>query len=110
MKVSDLEIEKNVCFVYLTIEDEKYVMEIPKNRLLNALKSVEIWQNYSSNSFNIKLIELIAKADNENKAKLLKAFPEFVIVYLLWFYKEIKTLKFADDEEFFEYMSDKLEN
>lgn len=81
-----------------------------KSRLWWAITEVKRWQHTGGSNFTIQLIQLIAKADDENKKKILAGFPEVVCAYLMWFFKEGFEQKFTDDETFFEAMSKRLEN
>ena len=40
---------------------------------------------HNGDHFSAKLYRLIAKADNGNKARIAKGFPEYVAVYNAWF-------------------------
>lgn len=78
------EIKKDKYVVDFVINNKKYV--VMKENLKHAIKEVERWQSCGGSGFNIKLIELIAKADENNKEKILKGFPEEMCAYLLWYY------------------------
>lgn len=100
MQVTEMGMTKSM--VEFEIKGKKYI--VMKSSLRTALKEVERWQISGGSNFTIKLIELIAKADNENKERILKGFPEVVCAYLLWFYKIAFGQLFESDEKFFEEM------
>lgn len=72
-----------------------------KRYFMQTMNDIELWQNIGGSNFTQKLIQLIAKADTENKSKLAKGFPVVVCCYLLWYYKVAFGKHFAGDEEFF---------
>lgn len=83
---------------------ETYITYITKEELKEKIRNVFLWQYNKSDSFSIKLIELIAKADYKNMEKLLKAFPEQTIAYMLWYDKpDFLGTSFEDEEDFFRY-------
>ena len=78
------EIKKDKYFVEFVINGKRYA--VLKGDLKHAIKEVERWQSCGGSNFTIKLIELIAKADERNKDKILQGFPEEMCAYLLWYY------------------------
>jgi hypothetical protein len=56
--------------------------------------NIALWYDCRTlGSFETALMDLIDKADRENKAKIAICFPEYVEAYNLWFngsYKEAK--------------------
>lgn len=78
------EIKKGKHFVEFVINGKIYA--VLKDDLKYAIKEVERWQSCGGSNFTIKLIELIAKADEHNKDKILKGFPEEMCAYLLRYY------------------------
>jgi hypothetical protein len=78
------EIKKDKYLVEFVINGRRYT--VLTGDLKYAIKEVERWQSCGGSSFNIKLIELIAKADEHNKLKILQGFPEEMCAYLLWYY------------------------
>lgn len=81
---------------------------LSKKEFKKGINRVYAWQYCRGDDFGTKLIELIAKSDENNRLKLFRAFPETVIAYLLWFNKEFNGTVFNDDNEFFECMRMKL--
>lgn len=71
--------------IEVTLYNKIYLMN--KGYLRWALGEVRRWQGGATN-FTCKLMELIAKADCENKKKIAKAFPEEVFAYLMWYHNE----------------------
>lgn len=55
---------------------------------VNHILKIDIpnWQNSSADNFNVKLLSLIAKADNTNKAHIKYAWPEVFEAYERWYY------------------------
>lgn len=83
---------------------------VMKSALKSALKKVERWQYISGcTDFGVKLIGLIAKADDNNKRKFLKGFPEEVCAYFMWFHKRGFGKNYTSDNEFFTAMYEQLE-
>lgn len=78
------EIKKDKYVVDFVINGRRYT--VLTDNLKYAIKEVERWQNCGGSSFNIKLIELIAKADEHNKDKILQGFPEEMCAYLIWYW------------------------
>lgn len=78
------EIKKDKCLVEFVISGRRYT--VLTDDLKHAIKEVERWQSCGGSNFTTKLIELIAKADKYNKAKILQGFPEEMLAYLLWYY------------------------
>lgn len=81
-----------------------------KSRLWWAITEVKRWQYSGGSNFTLQLMALIAKADDDNKQKILKGFPEEVCAYLMWYYKEAFGEKYNSDEEFFDAMRARLDN
>lgn len=104
LKIKELELLEEDCNVYF----DEYVVKLDRNVLASAIKDVQRWQYTDSNSFNIQLIKLIAKADDNNKSKLMQVYPEFVIAHNLWFWKDVFDIKYQDDEHFFDYVFARL--
>lgn len=78
------EIKKDKYLVEFVINGRRYT--VLTDYLKHAIKEVERWQCCGGSNFTIKLIELIAKADEHNKEKILKGFPEEMCAYLLWYW------------------------
>lgn len=53
-----------------------------------AREQIKEWQRGESTSFMCKLIDLISKADSNNRHRLKIAFPEIVEAWEEWFYGE----------------------
>jgi len=47
----------------------------------------EVLRNPRADWFGAMLLRLIAKADNYNKEKIRKGFPEYVEAYERWYYR-----------------------
>ena len=103
--IEEIKTTKN--FIDVRINGEVYTMM--KENLKWAVTEVKRWQFSGGTNFSQKLIQLIAKADDSNKEKLLKGFPEEVSAYLFWYYKNIGETHYNTDEEFFEAMNKLLE-
>ena len=80
-----------------------------KSKVKWALCELKRWQYTSGSNFTHQLFNLIAKADEENKLKLLKGFPAVMCAYLMWYYKESFDTKYFDDETFFEKTLERLD-
>lgn len=106
LKVKNMNDTKNM--VDFEIDGKKYC--VMKWHLQRALGEVKRWQHTGGSNFTIQLIQLIAKADDENKKKLLAGFPDVVCAYLMWYFKEGFEQKFDNDETFFEAINKRLEN
>lgn len=62
------------------------------------LEMLRMVNNERNTNFSRKLLELICKADENNKLKLAKAYPEFVCAYLCWYHKEFMGVKYTDPD------------
>ena len=85
-------------FIHISVNGRLFGF-LPKE-FKTGLDRVYCWQYSSDDSFGSRLCSLIAKADDENLLKLCEAFPETVIAYLLWYWKD------TSDKEFFEKMEE----
>ena len=104
LKIRNLELLGTKCDVYFN----EHVIRLDRNALASAIKDVERWQYGGSSSFNVMLVSLIAKADDNNKSKLMQAYPEFVIAHNLWFWKDCFCIDCKSDEEFFKEAFERL--
>ncbi len=59
--------------------------------LKQAAFDLYMWQYAGTTSFTAMLFDLIAKADANNKAKLSRAFPVEVAIFLEWYNSESPT-------------------
>lgn len=105
LRVEEMSDTKNM--VDFVINGKKYC--VMKGYLWWAITEVKRWQYSGGSNFTLQLISLIAKADDENKQKILKGFPEVVCAYLLWYYKEAFGVKYNSDQEFFDCMRVRLD-
>lgn len=105
LKIKELELLEEDCNVYF----DDYVIKLDRNVLASAIKDVERWQYTDSNSFNVQLIKLIAKSDENNKIKLMQVYPEFVVAYLIWYWKT-GFEQINEEEEFFKKVIERLEH
>ena len=96
--------------VDFVIDGKKYC--VMKNRLKSALVECKIWQFTGGTNFTCKLFDLIAKADDYNKLKILLGFPAEMCAYLMWFHKSIFGVKCdpftCSDIEFFNKAFERL--
>ena len=76
-----------------------------KQLLQEGMLHIKLWQYSKSSCFGVKLIELIAKADTDNRQKLSMGFPQYVQAYKIWFTKEYDGHIFKNDKELFEYFN-----
>lgn len=104
LRIKDIELLEEDCNIYFS----DYAIKLNRNELVNALRDVYRWQYSDGSSFSSKLIDLIAKADENNKAKLMKVYPKAVVAYILWFWKDAFNVNYKNDDDFFDYMCDKL--
>ena len=89
------EIKKHKYIVEFVINDKRYA--VSTDELKHAIKDVEIWQQCGGTYFTIKLLELIGKADEYNKERILRGFPEVMCAYLIWYWNlPIKKELFED--------------
>lgn len=105
-EIKKVELINDVCYVYF----QDYSIIIDRNQLADAMFSVKLWQYDNSTSFSVLLIQLIAKSDNINKTKLMQVYPEYVVAYLLWYYKSGIDVEYDNDLEFFNAVITKLNN
>jgi 2-oxo-4-hydroxy-4-carboxy--5-ureidoimidazoline (OHCU) decarboxylase len=57
-----------------------------KENFAKAVRELRYWQqNPTANNFHSMLYNLICKADERNKTKLLTGFPDEMTAYLLWY-------------------------
>ena len=102
LKVDSLNTD-NKCFVRVSIGGNYYAFSKPK--LMKAIEVIYQWQHMNcKDSFNVQLVNLIAKADYQNKLKFFKSFPAITVAYLLWYNR----VDFTKDADFFKKMSDIL--
>lgn len=105
LKVTSLETTLNL--VELEIGRQKYCCM--KDEVKHAFFEMQRYEKGDrTGNFTQMLIDLVAKADEFNKRKLLMSFPEVVGAYLVWYYKEMGETKFADDDELFEGVQKRL--
>lgn len=50
-----------------------------------AIRELYYWQYSKLNNFHSMLYDLIAKADNSNRAALRRGFPSEVLAYEYWY-------------------------
>lgn len=98
LRIEEMSDTKNM--VDFVIKGKRYC--VMKGCLRQALLECKRWQYSGGSNFTIKLFDLIAKADDENKQKILLGFPSEVCAYLMWFYEESFGVKHQSEEEFFE--------
>lgn len=68
-----------------------------KEHFKKAVRELEYWRNdCQASNFTASLFRLICKADDKNKAKILKGFPDEMIAYLLWYKSEKEEKFFAE--------------
>lgn len=72
---------------FLTFQVGEKVAQFDKEDFIEAIDELHIWQYAQSDCFYSQLYKLIAKADKTNLFKLLNAFPQAVVAYLLWYNK-----------------------
>lgn len=97
---------KDFQMIEVVVENIRYLLS--RKELKQGIERVFNWQYCKGTDFGTKLVELIAKADDNNRFKIMRGFPETVIAYLLWFNKEFNGTVFNDNNEFFECMRMKL--
>ena len=73
------------------------------------MSELKRWQYSGGSNFTLQLFNLISKADDENKQKILIGFPAEICAYLMWYYKESFDVKYESDEDFFEQTAKRLE-
>lgn len=78
------EINKDKYLVEFVINGRRYT--VLTDELKHAIKDIKIWQQCGGTYFTIKLLELIEKADEYNKERILKGFPEVMCAYLIWYW------------------------
>ena len=102
LKVSNM--AQTLNFVDFEFNNQKYA--INKSDLIKAFEELKIWyESWNRTNFSQKLIELICKADDYNKIKIAKSYPEFICAYYCWYYKEFMGKKYTiDDPEMIDYV------
>ncbi|MBR5304902.1 MAG: hypothetical protein IKU37_08780 [Candidatus Gastranaerophilales bacterium] len=76
--------KKSEYLIEFVVNNKAYI--VSTNELKRACKDVEMWQQCGGTYFTIKLLELIGKADEHNKERILQGFPEVMCAYLLWYW------------------------
>lgn len=66
--------------------------QVERSKFVHAMKNLYYWRRDTfPSSFSDMLYQLLNKADDENKMKIFKGFPEATICYLLWYTNKDKS-------------------
>ena len=104
LRIEEMTDTKNM--VDFIVNDKKYC--VMKGRLKWALYELKRWQYCGGSNFTCKLFDLIAKADDSNKQKILMGFPAEMCAYLMWYYKESFNVKYQSCKDFCEQTEKRL--